>query len=74
VIVIFVKLIILIDMFKQKILWEIPIASINTMDILDKGIVLYTRPNKKGHTEFLIPTTDKNLAKALFRKISQLLG
>ena len=74
VIVIFVKTVVLLDMYKQKILWEVALGKVESLEQHEKGIVIYTSPNKKGQTAFLIPTTDKGLAIKLHRKLCSLLN
>ena len=75
--VVFLSKIVLADIRTKKILWVIDVYSINSCNVIDKGIVFYTRPSTykstKKKVSFLIPFPKSDAKNILISKINEIL-
>jgi hypothetical protein len=68
--IIFVKKIILIDLKRNRIMFEIITNDILNVSVEDmRGILIASKPNKHGHNEFLIPVLEKTMLLGIYEKV-----
>lgn len=68
--------IVLVDIYKHKPLWEVPVRSLQVVEVIDKAVRIYTAPsaNKhtKGKTMFKIPLMNQTDRMKIYAAIEAL--
>lgn len=76
--ILFIRVLILADIRTKKIIWILDTTTIQNLEILEQGLVVYTLPSKykktKKRESFLIPFPHKEPVEKLYKKIKDVLN